>query len=105
MGKYVLAYKGGSVPQSEAEQQAVMAAWTSWFGDLGPAVADGGNPFSASTSVASDGSVSEGGGAQLTGYSVLEAQSLQAATQLAKGCPVLEAGGSVEVYETFDVMA
>ena len=27
-----------------------------------------------------------------------------AATQLAKGCPVFAAGGSVEVYETFEVM-
>jgi hypothetical protein len=104
MAKYLLAYKGGSTPQSEDERQAVMAAWTSWFGDLGAAVVDGGNPFSASTSVASDGSVSDGGGAQLTGYSLLAADSLQAATQMAKGCPVLEAGGSVEVYETFDVM-
>jgi hypothetical protein len=104
MGKYLLAYKGGSTPESEQEQQAVMAAWTGWFGELGPAVVDGGNPFSVSASVASDGSVGEGGGAQLTGYSVLAAGSLQAATEMAKGCPVLDAGGSVEVYETVDVM-
>jgi hypothetical protein len=105
MGKYLLAYKGGSTPQSEEEQQAVMAAWTGWFGELGPAVVDGGNPFAASASVASDGSVSDGGAAQLTGYSLLSADSLQAASEMAKGCPVLqEDGGAVDVYETLEVM-
>jgi hypothetical protein len=104
MAKYLFAYRGGSTPQSEDEQQAVMAKWTGWFGELGPAVVDAGNPFSVAASVASDGSVTDGGGAQLTGYSLLQADSLQAATEMAKGCPVLEAGGSVEVYESFDVM-
>lgn len=54
MAKYLLAYKGGSTPDSEEEQQAVIAAWTSLLGDPGAAVVDPGNPFSASASVASD---------------------------------------------------
>jgi hypothetical protein len=103
MGTYLLAYTGGSTPESEEEQQAVMAAWTSWFGELGSAVVEGGNPFSVSATVASDKSVSDGGRAGLTGYSVISADSLQAATEMAKGSPVLDAGGTVEVYETFDV--
>ena len=103
MGKYLLAYTGGSTPESEDERQSVMAAWMSWFSDLGPAVADGGNPFSASATVASDGSVSDSGAARLTGYSLLTAGSLQEAAEMAKGCPVLRDGGSVEVYETVDV--
>ena len=40
----------------------------------------------------------------LTGYSVLKADSLAAATTLAKGCPVLAHGGAVEVYEVYPVM-
>jgi hypothetical protein len=82
-----------------------MAAWGEWFGSLGPAVVDGGNPFPASASIGGDGSVSEGGAAGPTGYSLLEAGDLQAATEMAKGCPVLTSGGTVEVYETFAVMA
>jgi hypothetical protein len=104
MAKYLFAYRGGSTPESEEEQQRVMAAWTSWFGELGPAIVDPGNPFAASASVTGGGSVSEGGASGLTGYTVLQADSLQAATEMAKGSPVLESGGSVEVYETFDVM-
>lgn len=104
MANYVLAYTGGSTPESEEEQQAVMAAWTGWFERLGPAVVDIGNPFGPSKAVATDGSVSDGAPSRLTGYSVVSSDSLDAATEMAKGCPVLNGGGSVEVYETFQVM-
>ena len=103
MVNYVLVYKGGGTSQNEAEQAAVMAAWTKWFGELGPAVVDGGNPFGPSASVGSDGSVKDGGSA-LTGYSILKADNLSEATQKAKGCPILSSGGSIEVYETFNAM-
>ncbi len=99
MAKFVLAYRGGSVPESEADQQATMEAWMGWFGALGEAVVDGGAPFGASKSVANDGATSEGAPSALTGYSILEADSLDAATDLASGCPVLSAGGSVDVFE------
>jgi hypothetical protein len=104
MANYVLAYTGGSVPETDAERQAVMAAWTKWFEALGAAVVDPGNPFGPSKAVAPGGSVSDGAPSSLTGYSVVAADSLDAAAELAKGCPVLTASGSVEVYETFQVM-
>ena len=56
MAKFVLAYRGGSVPQSEADQQAAMQAWMGWFGSLGDSVVDGGNPFGASKTRTADGS-------------------------------------------------
>jgi hypothetical protein len=99
MAKFVLAYRGGSVPESEEQQQAVMEAWMGWFGSLGDAVVDGGAPFGASRSIAGDGAASDGAPSELTGYSILDADSLTAATDLAAGCPVLSAGGSVDVYE------
>jgi hypothetical protein len=104
MGKYVLAYKGGGMAATEAEQQAAMEAWGAWFGSLGSAVVDGGNPFATSKVVASDGSVSDGDGSGLTGYSIVEADSLDAAAGMAKGCPILSGGGAVEVYQTINVM-
>ena len=98
MGKYVLVYQGGAMAETEEAQQAAMAAWGAWFGSLGGAVVDGGAPFGASTAV--------GGGAAragLTGYSILAADDLDAAAKLAEGCPILNDGGTVEVYETIDV--
>jgi len=40
-----------------------------------------------------------GGSRGLTGYSIVSADSLDSAVELAKGCPVLEIGGAVDVYE------
>jgi hypothetical protein len=104
MAKYLLLYSGGSMPETEAEQAQVMQAWDAWFQQLGSAVADGGNPFTpASRRIAPDGSIGDGT-TGASGYSVLEADSLDAAVTLAKGCPVLQGGASIDVYETFDVM-
>ena len=41
---------------------------------------------------------------QMSGYSILTADSLDAATTMAKGCPVLAGGGKIAVFETFNVM-
>jgi hypothetical protein len=98
VAKYVYAYTGGGMAQTEEEQAAAMAAWGAWFGQLGSAVVDGGNPFGASTTVGSGGSVG------LTGYSVIQADSLEAAAKLTSGCPILASGGAVDVYETIEVM-
>jgi hypothetical protein len=103
MGKYVLAYRGGAMAATEAEQQQVMEQWMTWFGQLGTSVVDGGNPFGPAKTIASNGAVSDGGGAGLTGYSIIDAGALDDAVAKAKGCPVLASGGSVEVYETHDV--
>ena len=98
MGKYVYAYKGGGMPESEEEGKRIMEAWTSWFGGLGDSVVDMGNPFGASAAV--------GGGwtSGITGYSIVTAGSLDDALAKAQGCPILNGGGgSVEVYEALDM--
>jgi len=103
--KYVFGYHGGGgMPEGEADVAAEMAKWEAWFGSLGAAVVDGGAPFSMARTVAADGSVSDGGGTNpLTGYSIVEADSLDAAVEMARGCPVLSSGGSVEVAESIDM--
>jgi hypothetical protein len=99
MEKYVLAYRGGSMAETEAERKEQITEWMNWFGSLGDAVVDGGSPFGPSATVAADGSVADGGAAALTGYSILSAGSLAVACDMAKGCPVLGSGGSIDVYE------
>jgi hypothetical protein len=46
-----------------------------------------------------NGGASDGGASKLGGYSIITAESLDEAATGAKGCPVLQSGGSVEVYE------
>jgi hypothetical protein len=106
MAKFVLLLIGGTEPQGEAEQAAVMQAWTDWFTTLGENVVDPGNPFSSTVKhLTSNGTVNDGPlGARATGYSIIQADSLEAATQRAKSCPHLMSGGQITVYETFEVM-
>ena len=109
MPKYVLAYHSnsggpGGMPESEEEMAEVMKAWEGWFGTLGPNLVDGGNPIAFAKTINSDGSVSDGGGSNpLTGYSLIQADSIDAAIDLAKGCPVLQSDGNVEVAEAIDM--
>ena len=103
MPKYLFAYHGGGAPETEEEQAAVMTAWNAWYGELGEAIVDGGNPTGPAKTVGADG-VSDGGGADpVSGYTLVNADSLELAAKLAQGCPILSAGGTVEVAETIDM--
>ena len=105
MAKYLLLYSGGGMPESEAEQKAVLKEWEAWYGKIGGAVVDAGNPFTpAAKSIASDGRVSDDAVGMASGYSILNAASLEAAVALAKECPILKGGGRISVFETFNMM-
>lgn len=104
MAKYLYVYHGGSHPETKAEMAKVMAAWGQWFGSMGAAVIDGGNPVGKSSTVKSNGAVVSNGGANpASGYSLIEAKGLDDALAKAKKCPILAAGGSVEVAEAIDM--
>ena len=105
MPKYLLGYHGGGMPATPEEGAKVMAAWGAWIEKMGKAMVDVGNPIGATKTVAANGSISEGGGANpLSGYSVIEADNLDMAVMMAQGCPHLASGGSVQVAETFNAM-
>jgi hypothetical protein len=106
MANYLLLYSGGRMPETEAEQAAVMQAWTTWFGELGGALVDGGNPTTGQAkTISNDGLVSDGSELGMaSGYSIIKADSLDEAVAKAKGCPVLQGGAKIVVLETFNVM-
>jgi len=93
MAKFVYLYKGGGMPESEEEGKRLMAAWSSWLDGLDGNLVDAGNPFGASVGVG-------GSTSGITGYSIVNAASLDDAKAKTDGCPIFEGGrGSVEVYE------
>lgn len=105
MAKFVLLYTGGSEPTGETDQAAVIQAWVAWYTQLGSTLVDGGNPFSPiARSIAGDGTVSDTPvGTPATGYTIISADSLDAAVEQAQSCPHLQSGGQVSVYETFNI--
>jgi hypothetical protein len=58
---------------------------------------DGGAPTQPGKIVSSSG-VKSTGAKPVSGYSILQARSLDAAIALAKSCPVIADGGQVAVY-------
>jgi len=98
MSKFVVVYQGGQMGDSPADQEAVMNKWMAWFGSLGSSVTDMGNPFGSSSAVRPDGSHAPTT-AGLSGYTILEAESLDHALAAVKDCPHLSYDGTIEVYE------
>ena len=105
MAAFLLIYSGGDSGGTDAEREKSAQAWDNWLGKLGPALIDAGNPtLPISRHVSSDRTVEDGPvGVAATGYSIVEATSLDRATKLASDCPVLDGGGAVTIYETFEI--
>ncbi|GAB5493926.1 MAG: hypothetical protein Phog2KO_41410 [Phototrophicaceae bacterium] len=104
MTNYVLIYTGSGVPEGEEAQAKVMAEWGAWYGEMGEAIVDGGNPFSASKTI-SEAGVSDGAASSpsATGYTVISADSLDDAVAKSQNHPHIKYGGQISVYETFEM--
>ena len=104
MAKYLFVYHGGSMPESEEEAAQVMKAWMDWLGNMGEGVIDLGAPVGLSSTVHPDRSVTgDGGSNPASGYGIISAVDLDDAHAKAKGCPILDAGGTVEVAEIHEI--
>lgn len=103
MPKFMFIYHGGKAPESPEEGARVMAAWTSWLQGMGAAVVDGGNPAGKSMTVTDAGVTEDGGANPVSGYSLITAATQAEAVEMAKGCPILSDGGSVEVAEAMEM--
>ena len=93
MKKFIMLAVGFEQPDKET-----MDAWMAWFASLGDKVVDPGNPLGAGKEVMKDGTIKELGMdmTSTTGYTIINAESLDEAVELAKGCPVV---ASMRVYE------
>ncbi len=104
MAKYLFVYHGGGKPEESEDIPKIMKAWEDWFINMGEMVIDAGNPVGMSTTVNSDGSVTDNGGSNPTsGYSVIQANSIEEAIKNAKSCPILTGNGSIEIAEIIEM--
>jgi hypothetical protein len=106
MANFFVLYSGGmGMGASPEEQEKIMAEWGAWYGQLGAAVVDGGAPFGASKHMVSAGAAADGplGDTPATGYTIITADSLDAAAAACANHPHLNHGGQVQVFETIDM--
>ncbi len=103
MPQFIIVYLGGDQPSSPEEGQQHFARYMEWLSDLGDAAVSPANPLKNTSTVNPDSSVTSGGNTTMSGYTLVEADSLQAALSMAKTCPFLELGGSLEVSELVEM--
>jgi hypothetical protein len=102
MKKFMLAYYGEPKFESPAEGAKHMAKWKAWVAGLGDVLVDPGTPLGASKSVSANGVAGRTGAERLLGFSVVKADSLERALELAKGCPFAE-HGTIDVAEVMQM--
>lgn len=99
MSQYVIVYLGGNQPSSPEEGKQHFSKYMNWLSSLGDSAVSPANPLKNTHTVNSDGSVSTGGKTTMSGYTIIEADSMEAALSIAQSCPFLEIGGSLEISE------
>jgi hypothetical protein len=86
-------------PEMGEEQ---MKAWTEWITRVGPALVDVGAPLGARTAICDDGAPASA--SDQNGYSIVEADGLDAAKALADGHPFLSEGKGRFVIDIFEIV-
>ncbi len=99
MGQYIISYLGGNQPSTPEEGKQHFAKYKEWLSSLGDSVVSPANPFKNTTVVSSDGTVTTGSQTTMSGYTIITAESMDKALEVARACPFLDIGGSLEVSE------
>ena len=99
MSQYIITYLNGDQPSSPEEGKQHFAKYKEWLYSLGESAVSPANPLKDTSTVSSDGTVTVGSTTSMSGFTILEADSMEAALLIAKGCPFLDIGGSLEVSE------
>jgi hypothetical protein len=105
MSEFTYLFRGRDTSASPEQMQRTMEKWVMWFKQLASqgVLKDPGHPLEHAGRVVKgkerivmDGPYAEAKDV-IGGYIVIEASGLDEAAEFAKGCPIFEVGGSVEV--------
>ena len=99
MAQYLLSYLGGNHPSTPAEGKQHFTRYMEWLSALGDKAVSPANPLGNTHCVGPDGGVSAGSSTAMSGFTIIETESMQAVLEIARSCPFLEIGGSLEGSE------
>lgn len=99
MPRYLISYIGGNPPANPKEGEERMRAYMAWLDGLGEAAISPANPLHDVHTIKPDGTVENKSTTLMSGYTIIETESMAAALAVAKACPFLSIGGSLEVAE------
>lgn len=92
MSKFIFTYRQPANYVPSQTDPNVVSPWTKFFEGIGSRIVEPGQPVFERAAL---GEI--GGSTKLAGYSIVEADSLDAGLALARECPAIEQGGGVEV--------
>ncbi|MGH3383548.1 MAG: YciI family protein [Nocardioidaceae bacterium] len=100
MATYVFIYHAPMTPAEAApptpeQTEAVMGEWNAWAGRVGGGMVDFGTPLAGGVRVTADGTSPST--REVAGYSIIEADDLDAALTLAQAHPHLNMPGGCEI--------
>ncbi len=108
MSTYVFVYHAPmtpaeATPASPEEMEAVMAQWMAWAGSVGDRMVDFGTPLAGGVRVTPDSTSPST--REVSGYSIIEADSMDDALALAQSHPhlTMPGGCEIEVHEALPV--
>ena len=99
MNTYILVYLGSAQPTNEEEGAKHFEKYRVWLSSLGDALISPANPIKDTNVITPDGTVAPGSTTEMSGFSVIQADSMLIAIEMAKTCPFLEIGGTLEISE------
>ncbi|MEM8750739.1 MAG: YciI family protein [Pseudomonadota bacterium] len=100
MSNFIYAFHGGHSSPDAGDGAAVAEKWRVWMEGLGSSIIHPGAPVGKSSTVTAPGTIEANGGSNpLSGFTIVEADSIDAAIAMANDCPILETGGTIEVAE------
>jgi hypothetical protein len=101
MAKFILIFRGG-MPKNPEEGQKMMTDWNAWMAGLGAALVDPGAGLGKSHYRTAPGQAGTCP-SPISGYSLVEAQDMDAALQMADANPIFGLGGTIEVAEAMQM--
>ena len=102
VNKYVFAYYGEPKFDSPQAGMAYKQRWMAWMKDLGNAIVNPGVPTKRGKLVSASSVSDDESTDRVTGFSIIQAENMDAALAMAKKCPNLE-HGTVNVAEAMEM--
>ena len=103
MSKFIIVYFGGNRPATPEAGKQHQQKYMDWLASLGDSAISPANPVKDTKTINAEGQVTDKGSSTMSGYTIIEADSIESAVSVGKACPFLDIGGTLEVSELIDM--
>ena len=98
MAQFIIVYLGDEQPANPEEAKEHMEKYREWLKSLDDSLVSALNPLKDTHVVGANGATN-GSSTAMSGFTIIEASSIEAAVELSRSCPFMDIGGTLEVSE------